>query len=178
MVWLFSVSRARAAVPQEVFFLSRSDTALEVLALRQQVAMRKRKRPRPMLNRLDRLFWTALRHFWSRWRDVLVIVKPETVISWHRAGFRLYWRWRSRRRGLERAKDAIQRTSLRLSVALDCAAKLYAKIDARTDCFVAAWNATHPTHIIQRCRGARTASACLRYTTNATAVCDACGSRK
>jgi hypothetical protein len=82
-----------------VFFLSRSDTALEVLALRQQVAVLKRKRPRPMLNRLDRLFWTALRHFWSRWRDVLVIVKPETVISWHRAGFRLYWRWRSRRRG-------------------------------------------------------------------------------
>ena len=79
---------------------------------------------------------------------------------------------------LERAKDAIQRTSLRLSVALDCAAKLYAKIDARTDCFVAAWNAAHPTHIIQRCRGASTASACLRYTTNATAVCDACGSRK
>jgi hypothetical protein len=79
---------------------------------------------------------------------------------------------------LDRAKDAIQQTSLRLSVALDCAAKLYAKIDARTDRFVAAWNAAHPTHIIQRCRGARTASACLRYTMNTTAVCDACSSRK
>jgi hypothetical protein len=76
-----------------VFFLSRSDTALEVLVLRQQVAVLKRKRPRSVLNRLDRLFWTALRHFWSRWRDVLVIVKPETVIGWDRAGFRLYWRW-------------------------------------------------------------------------------------
>jgi putative transposase len=82
-----------------VFFRSRSDTALEVLALRQQVAVLKRKRPRPVLNSLDRLFWTALRHFWSRWADVLVIVKPETVIGWHRAGFRLYWRWRSRPRG-------------------------------------------------------------------------------
>src|SRR5438105_6604483 len=82
-----------------VFCQSRSDTALEVLALRQQVAVLKRKRPRPILNRLDRLFWTTLRHFWSRWSDVLVIVKPETVIRWHRAGFRLYWRWRSRRRG-------------------------------------------------------------------------------
>ena len=61
--------------------------------------MLKRKRPRPALNSLDRLFWTTLRHFWSRWSDVLVIVKPETVIHWHRAGFRLYWRWRSRRRG-------------------------------------------------------------------------------
>jgi putative transposase len=82
-----------------VFCQSRSDTALEVLALRQQVAVLKRKRPRPVLNSWDRLFWTTLRHLWSRWSDVLVIVKPETVISWHRAGFRLYWRWRSRRRG-------------------------------------------------------------------------------
>jgi putative transposase len=81
-----------------VFFLSRSDAALEVLALRQQVAVLKRKRPRPTLNSRDRLFWTALRHFWSRWTDVLLIVKPETVIGWHRAGFRLYWRWRSRPR--------------------------------------------------------------------------------
>ena len=81
-----------------VFFRSRSDTALEILALRQQVAVLKRKRPRPKLNGLDRLFWTALRRCWSRWLDVLVIVKPETVIGWHRAGFRLYWRWRSRSR--------------------------------------------------------------------------------
>lgn len=82
-----------------VFFRSRSDTALEVLALRQQVAVLKRKRPRPTLNPLDRLFWTTLRGFWSRWSDVLVIVKPDTVIGWHRAGFQLYWRWRSRPRG-------------------------------------------------------------------------------
>jgi putative transposase len=82
-----------------VFCQSRSDTALEVPALRQQVAVLKRKRPRPVLNTLDRLFWTMLRHFWRRRSDVLVIVKPETVINWHRAGFRLFWRWRSRRRG-------------------------------------------------------------------------------
>jgi hypothetical protein len=82
-----------------VFFRSRSDIALEVLALRQQVAVLKRKRPRPKLNRLDRFFWTTLRHYWSRWNEVLVIVKPETVIGWHRAGFGLYWRWRSRRCG-------------------------------------------------------------------------------
>lgn len=82
-----------------VFFRSRSDTALEVLALRQQVAVLKRKRPRPPLNSLDRLLWTTLRRVWSRWADVLVIVKPETVVGWHRIGFRLYWRWRSRSRG-------------------------------------------------------------------------------
>ena len=78
---------------------NRSDTALEILALRQQVAVLKRKRPRPKLNAWDRLFWTALRQCWSRWTDVLVLVKPETVVGWHRAGFRLYWRWRSRPRG-------------------------------------------------------------------------------
>jgi hypothetical protein len=82
-----------------VLFRSRADTALEVLALRQQVAVLKRKRTRPTLNAMDRLFWTTLRRFWSRWTDVLVIVKPETVVGWHRAGFRLYWRWRSRPRG-------------------------------------------------------------------------------
>ena len=82
-----------------VFFRSRRDTAIEVLALRQQVAVLKRKRPRPELNSWDRLFWTALRSLWPRWRDVLVIVRPETVVAWHRAGFRLYWRWRSRPRG-------------------------------------------------------------------------------
>jgi hypothetical protein len=82
-----------------VFFRSRGHTALEVLALRQQIAVLKRKRPRPALNSLDRLFWTALRSAWSRWTDVLVIVKPQTVVGWHRAGFRLYWRWRSRPRG-------------------------------------------------------------------------------
>jgi putative transposase len=82
-----------------VFYQSRSDTALEVLALRQQAAVLRRQRPRPMLNSLDRLFWTTLRRLWSCWNDVLVIFKPETVIGRHRAGFRQYRRWRSRRRG-------------------------------------------------------------------------------
>ena len=64
-----------------VFFRNRVDTSLEVLALRQQVAVLKRKRPRPSLNRLDRFFWTTLRHIWPRWSEVLIIVKPETVAS-------------------------------------------------------------------------------------------------
>ena len=92
----FVLSLAAAA---RVFFRSRSDVALEVLALRQQVAVLKRKRLRPELNAADRLFWTMLRGCWSRWKDVLVVVKPETVVGWHRAGFRWYWRWRSRPRG-------------------------------------------------------------------------------
>jgi putative transposase len=73
-----------------VFLRSRHETALEILALRQQVGVLKRKRPRPRLNPWDRLFWTTLRQVWSQWAEVLVVVKPETVAGWHRAGFRLY----------------------------------------------------------------------------------------
>lgn len=87
-----------------VFFVARADLALEILALRQQVAVLKRKRPRPKLNSMDRLFWTALRSVWSRWSEVLLIVKSETVVGWHRTGFRLYWRWRSRGRAAGRTR--------------------------------------------------------------------------
>jgi hypothetical protein len=58
----------------------------------------KRKSPRPLLRRADRLFWVLLSRLWSAWREALVIVKPETVIAWHRKGFRLLWTWKSRRR--------------------------------------------------------------------------------
>src|SRR5437868_5913122 len=58
----------------------------------------------PETEPMDRLFWTALiRSAWSRWAEVLLIVKPETVVGWHRAGFRLYWRWQSRGRAPGRA---------------------------------------------------------------------------
>ena len=59
--------------------MRRTDLALELLALRQQVAVLKRKRPRPKLSRMDRLFWAALRRTCSRWAEVLLIGKPETV---------------------------------------------------------------------------------------------------
>jgi hypothetical protein len=72
--------------------------ALENLALRQQLAALKQKSPRPQLSSWDRLFWVALRSLWSDWRSALHIVQPATVIRWQRAGFRLLWRWKSRRR--------------------------------------------------------------------------------
>src|ERR1700675_292693 len=78
------------------FVLPRHSLGLEAAALRQQLAVLKRKHPRARLRSLDRFFWVALRHFWSGWTDALIIVKPETVVSWHRAGFRLFWRLRSR----------------------------------------------------------------------------------
>ena len=81
-----------------VFVRSRAELALEIVALRQRVAILNQKHPRPQLNSLDRLFWIALRRLWPGWKQVLVIVKPDTVVGWHRTGFRWYWRWRSRRR--------------------------------------------------------------------------------
>ncbi len=80
------------------FLRSRHDLALELVALRQQLGVLKRKHPRPRLDRFDRLFWLALRRVWSRWTDVLLIVKPDTVVRWHRAGFRFYWRMLCRHR--------------------------------------------------------------------------------
>src|SRR5260221_12589742 len=65
---------------------------LEHLALRQQLAALKRRHPRPRLDLLDKLFWIAIRRFWSEWQRSLVAVTPETVVRWHRGGFRLYWK--------------------------------------------------------------------------------------
>jgi putative transposase len=79
-------------------FHSRRQLVLENLAMRHQLLVLKRSAPKPRLSRLDRLFWVGLRAIWSRWHTVWVIVRPETVIGWHGAGFRLYWRWKSRRR--------------------------------------------------------------------------------
>ena len=80
------------------FFRSRHDLGLELVALRQQVGVVKRKNPRPQLSPWDRLFWLGLRRWWSKWASVLLVVKPETVVAWHRAGFRGYWRFLSPRR--------------------------------------------------------------------------------
>lgn len=77
-------------------FRSRRNLLLENLALRQQLLALKRKHPKPRLSHFDRLFWVMFRWTWSQWKEALVIVKPETVVGWHRAGFRLFWRWRSR----------------------------------------------------------------------------------
>jgi putative transposase len=65
---------------------------LENLALRQQLAALKRRRPRPRLGIFDKLFWVFARRFWSGWKQALIIVNPETVVRWHRSGFRLYWK--------------------------------------------------------------------------------------
>jgi putative transposase len=73
--------------------------ALEHLALRQQLAVFQRTRPRPKLTSSDRAFWVVLSRTWSRWREVLAIVEPETVVRWHRRGFARFWTWKSKRVG-------------------------------------------------------------------------------
>ena len=88
-----AVARAFLAI-----FACRADLILENLALRQQVAVLQRKHPRPRLRASDRVFWLALRRCWPRWKETLAIVQPETVIRWHREGFRRYWCWKSRPR--------------------------------------------------------------------------------
>ena len=75
---------------------SRAALQLENLALRHQLGVLNRSVKRPKLAPPDRLFWAWLSAVWSGWRSALVIVKPETVLAWHRRGFRLFWTWKIR----------------------------------------------------------------------------------
>ena len=81
------------------FFRTRSRLAVEILALRHQLGVLKRSVKRPRLTNADRGLWVVLSRTWARWNDTLIIMKPATVIAWHRAGFRRYWTWRSRHKG-------------------------------------------------------------------------------
>jgi hypothetical protein len=75
---------------------SRADLVAENLLLRQQLAVLSRPtRKRSRLRARDRLFWILARLVRSDWRRHLVLVRPETVVGWHRRGWKLFWRWRS-----------------------------------------------------------------------------------
>ena len=74
-----------------------SKIAVENLALRQQLAILHQNIARPRIRKRDRIFWVWLSNLWSNWRSALIIVKPDTVIRWHRKVFRLYWRWKSKK---------------------------------------------------------------------------------
>src|SRR5215831_8803890 len=79
-------------------FRARRDLLLENLALRQQLAVLARRRTQPRFSICDRFLWITLLRFWLGWRKALILVQPETVVGWHRAGFTLYWKWISRAR--------------------------------------------------------------------------------
>jgi hypothetical protein len=70
---------------------SQADLVMENLVLRQQVLTLMRDRPRPDLDDVGRGFWAAVRESWPGWVERLVIVRPETVVRWHRERFRRYW---------------------------------------------------------------------------------------
>jgi putative transposase len=81
---LFSALRSRRAL------------VLENLVLRHQLDVLQRNAKTPRLTNRDRVLWVILSRIWADWRRPLIIVQPATVIRWHRRGFRLYWKWKSR----------------------------------------------------------------------------------
>ncbi len=93
-------------------FRIRQALILENVALRHQVEVLQRNSSRPTLRWRDRAFWDILSCLWPDWRKSLYIVQPNTVIRWHRRGFRFYWRWKSRHRWPDRPPSQSWRTFL------------------------------------------------------------------
>ncbi len=79
-------------------FRNQSTIIAENIALRHQITVLKRTIKRPKIRKRDRIFWVLLSKLWNGWRNSLFIIKPETVIKWHKLGFKLYWRLKSRRK--------------------------------------------------------------------------------
>jgi putative transposase len=82
-----------------LIFRSKRNIILENIALRQQLTVQQRSIKRPKLNNIDRLFWIWLSRLWSHWKSALLVTQPDTVIGWHRKGFKYYWRRKSKRVG-------------------------------------------------------------------------------
>lgn len=89
--WLYFGFRLAAAV-----FKSRRHLLLENAAPRHQLLVLSRKTKRARFRLLDRLFWVWLLETWDRWSRAISLAQPETVLRWHRQGFGLFWRWKSR----------------------------------------------------------------------------------
>ena len=73
-----------------------ADLTARNLALHQQLLVLNRSIKRPQIKTKDRLFWIILYLFWNSWQESLIVLKPETVVGWHKKGFKLFWRWKSR----------------------------------------------------------------------------------
>jgi putative transposase len=79
-----------------LIFAMNRNLAIENLALRQQLAIMKRNAKRPKLQTRDRIFWVIVSNLWKDWKNALIIVQPDTVVQWHRKGFKLFWKIKSR----------------------------------------------------------------------------------
>ena len=97
---------------------SRACLELELICLRHQVSvLRRQHKGRIRLFSTDRLLWVWLYRVWPRVLNAMVLVKPATVVQWHRQGFRLYWRWRSRRLGRPKTSAEIRDLVCKMSLA-------------------------------------------------------------
>ena len=123
------VFRSAAAALQ-----SRRELLLENLALRQQLSvLQATSHRRLQLTNLDRAFWTLLRHRWSEWKRALVIVQPETVVRWHRQGFKYYWQWKSRTHGGRPRFDPQIQALVQEVISLDLRTGISTSLDAKRD---------------------------------------------
>ena len=95
-VGTFSMIRCLAYAFTAIF-KSRARLVAEILCLRQQLIVLKRRQARPQIRDADRRFWVLACQLFSGWSRSLIVVRPDTVVSWHRKGWKAYWRWRSRR---------------------------------------------------------------------------------
>jgi len=80
-------------------FKSKQDLILENLILRQQLTIYKRRDKKPKIENIDRMILVWMSKLFSNWKSALVVVKASTLIGWHKKGFKLYWKWKSRRVG-------------------------------------------------------------------------------
>jgi putative transposase len=97
-------------------FRSRASLEFELIAVRHQLTVLRRHRPgRPQLSSIDRLLWVWLYRIWPQVIDAMILVKPATVVQWHRKGVRFYWRWRSRRLGRPKVATEIRDLIRRMS---------------------------------------------------------------
>lgn len=74
------------------------DLRMEILILRRQVQELQRRNSRTRFSTGFRLFWVLVHKIWPRWKEACVLIQPATVIAWHRRGFKLFWKWKSRSR--------------------------------------------------------------------------------
>ena len=95
-----------------VWFRGKAKIQLEIISLRHQLAVTHRQNPKPKLTAADRCLWVWLSRNLADWRSVLLIVKPDTVIAWHRQGFRWYWTWKIRRGQSGRPSISMETRSL------------------------------------------------------------------
>lgn len=110
--WLSIVLQTLVAL-----FRTRRDLAFENLLLRKQLAVLKDRGDRPQLSQADRSLWVLISSLWPKWRDALHIVRPETVIRWHREGFRRHWTRKCRKKGRPELDPKIRLLIKRMSQA-------------------------------------------------------------